>query len=200
MPEKEIDPFWQNPENIEGFRKFREELPESLSPRLERRTRNFYRFQKGVVDYYSEGLQPDEEGQIDYLIDQKISRRRERLMKDILTETGQNRRITPELIRQEDEVKTYRAVSGFVDALREQLALSTKLAPALIELRDLITDKYPNAQFRVTFGLDEPFGVHLRPTLDIEDPTEISSTFMDKLLDFQIEQRLPIYVFPEKTH
>lgn len=95
--------------------------------------------------------------------------------------------------RQMDEV-----VDSFVEELRAKAGLAPKIKTAIGELKGLIVGSYPTAKFRFTYTLDDSLGVHLVPIVDVEDEEEIYDAYGDKLLDIQIEQRLPIYVFPEK--
>lgn len=66
---------------------------------------------------------------------------------------------------------------------------------ALAELQSLITQRYPEASFDVVYRQD-PDGMRLRATVDIEDPDEVMDLVIDKLYQFQVEQELPVYVVP----
>jgi hypothetical protein len=43
---------------------------------------------------------------------------------------------------------------------------------------------------------DDPPGIYLRPILETDDIFEILDVVGDKLYEYQVEQRLPVYVFP----
>lgn len=66
---------------------------------------------------------------------------------------------------------------------------------ALAELRALIQQRYPSARFRVGLG-DDPEGIYLTATVDVEDPEDVVDVFIDRLLELQIEEHLPVYVVP----
>jgi hypothetical protein len=66
---------------------------------------------------------------------------------------------------------------------------------AIIELRDLIQARYPEATFDV-FHRDDPDGVRLRVTVDVEDTDAVMDLVVDKLYELQVEQELPVYVLP----
>src|SRR6266849_240544 len=68
-----------------------------------------------------------------------------------------------------------------------------KIAAALNELRGLIAARYPDASFDVFEG-DDPEGIYLRATVDIEDSSDALTPALDKLYELQVEQELPIYV------
>ncbi|MGE0541573.1 MAG: hypothetical protein AB7R89_15470 [Dehalococcoidia bacterium] len=66
---------------------------------------------------------------------------------------------------------------------------------ALAELKTLILARFPDAIFHVYKG-DEPCGIYLEATVDVEDTDEVIDTFIDRLVDMQVEERLPVYVVP----
>ena len=65
---------------------------------------------------------------------------------------------------------------------------------ALTELQGLIQGRYPQAVFDVAVEND-PDGIYLRVTVD-EDVGDVLDVVMDRLLELQVEQRLPVYVMP----
>ena len=71
-----------------------------------------------------------------------------------------------------------------------------RIQAALTELRTLILQTYPAATFETVRG-DDPTGIYLIPTVDVEDLDEVASDFTDRLVDMQVEEALPIYVVPE---
>ena len=79
------------------------------------------------------------------------------------------------------------AVSARADDSRVDAAIS--------ELRARIAEHYPDATFEVTRG-DDPPGVYLVPTVDVEDTEELFDLIGDRLLEMQIDDGLRVYVFP----
>jgi len=63
------------------------------------------------------------------------------------------------------------------------------------EFRERILARYPEATFEVKRG-GEPPGVYLMATVDTEDIGEVLDTIMDRLLEVQVEEYLPVYVIP----
>lgn len=63
----------------------------------------------------------------------------------------------------------------------------------------MIAEKYPEAEFRVLRGVDDPREWWLEARVDLEATEEVTDLIIDRLLDFQIEQRLPIYVMTLPT-
>src|SRR5438093_5457344 len=71
---------------------------------------------------------------------------------------------------------------------------------ALFELQELIRQQWPETSFEVSQG-EDPDGIYLDATVDIEDTDEVMDAIIDRRLDIQVEQRLPVYVIPVRpTH
>lgn len=81
--------------------------------------------------------------------------------------------------------------------MRETLpaAIDPQIAAALEELRGTIRGRYPGATFEVGEG-EDPGGIYMRATVDVEDTDDVVDVFVDRLLEMQVEQGLPIYVVP----
>ena len=74
--------------------------------------------------------------------------------------------------------------------------LDPQITAALDELADLIRAHYAGAQFEIRRGADDPEAVHLIAMVELEDPEEVVDLVIDRLLEFQVEERLPIHVIP----
>ena len=70
-----------------------------------------------------------------------------------------------------------------------------RLFAAAHELRDLIVARYPDATFEIEYGSDPP-GLYLIPTVDVEDTDEVIALVMERELAMQVDEELPVYVFP----
>lgn len=68
-----------------------------------------------------------------------------------------------------------------------------KMERALTELQQLIHDRYPSAIFSVYQG-EDPTGTYLKATVDVADADEVVDVFIDRLIDLQVEEHLPVYV------
>ncbi len=75
-----------------------------------------------------------------------------------------------------------------------------RIQAALSELQELIRQQWPEASFEVSRG-EDPEGVYLGATVDIDDTDDVMEVIIERLLDIQVEQRLPVYVIPVRpTH
>jgi hypothetical protein len=70
-----------------------------------------------------------------------------------------------------------------------------RIARALATLETLIRERYSDAAF-IAFVGEDPEGVYLHATVDIEDPDEVMDVVADMLYHMQVEQQIPVYVVP----
>src|ERR1700693_515227 len=79
--------------------------------------------------------------------------------------------------------------------MRKDAVTSTdpRITAAIEELKGLIRARYPDAAFTVFRG-EDPDGVYLKATVDIDDSSDVMETVLDKLYNLEVEQGLPIYV------
>ena len=70
-----------------------------------------------------------------------------------------------------------------------------RVQAALADFERLIRDRYPEATFEVTHG-GEPDGIYLTATVDLEDTLDVLDAIMDRLLEVQVDEYLPVYVIP----
>ncbi len=78
----------------------------------------------------------------------------------------------------------------------EQLdPLSPRLQGVVEELQGLIRRVDPTATFQVVPG-DDPTGTYVIATVDVEDTETVIDAYIDRLLDLQIDEGLPVYVVP----
>jgi hypothetical protein len=77
------------------------------------------------------------------------------------------------------------------------LLREARIETAVEELRSLIAARYPTASFAV-FEREDPHGVRLQATVDIDDTDEVMGLVMDALYDIQVERGLPVYVVTEQ--
>ena len=75
----------------------------------------------------------------------------------------------------------------------EELLNDPRIMAAIDELRGLIEERYPHATFNVGLG-DDPEGVYLTATVDVEDRGEVLDVVLDRWVDLQIDDGLPVYI------
>ncbi|MBA2597362.1 MAG: hypothetical protein H0V00_12140 [Chloroflexia bacterium] len=80
----------------------------------------------------------------------------------------------------------------------EHLPLTTRMQAAIDEMKELISGRLPVVAFAVAEG-DDPEGIYLIVTLDVDDMEEVTDLFISRMVDLQIEEDLPLFVIPERT-
>lgn len=72
-----------------------------------------------------------------------------------------------------------------------------RIRAALAELRTLIARHFPAATFTIARE-EDPAGIYLTATVDVEDLDAVIAIFLDRLIDMQVDEGLPVYVVPEQ--
>lgn len=76
-----------------------------------------------------------------------------------------------------------------------RITITPRAQAAIDELKALISAKYPEASFSVNTG-HEPAGIYLKATVDIDDTDEVVELYIDRLVDIQVSEGIPVYVVP----
>ena len=77
-----------------------------------------------------------------------------------------------------------------------RLDLDTRRVQAAIgELQRLIQQYHTEVTFQVEPG-DDPPGMYVPATVDVEDTDEVIEVYIDRLLELQIDDGLAVYVVP----
>ena len=78
----------------------------------------------------------------------------------------------------------------------ERVALDTpRMQEAIMELQGLIRQHYPDTTFEVVHG-DDPTGIYVLATVDVEDTETVVDVYIDRLLELQIATGLAVYIVP----
>ena len=70
---------------------------------------------------------------------------------------------------------------------------------AVTELQTTIGQRYPSARFNLSHPEDEPTSVELTAVVDVDDPDEVLDTVIDRVVQLQVDEQLPIHVVPIRT-
>lgn len=82
---------------------------------------------------------------------------------------------------------------------RETPLIGPEMQAAIDELMARILAHYPDTTFRVSPSPEERDAVHLKAIVDVDDTDEVIDLIIDRMMQFQIEEGLPIYVVPVRT-
>lgn len=72
--------------------------------------------------------------------------------------------------------------------------LSARMESAIEELKGLIRQHYPDATFKITRSPENKNTILLKPVVDVEDRDEIMDVVIDRMMELQIEEKLPLFV------
>ena len=75
--------------------------------------------------------------------------------------------------------------------------LSPRIQEAVAELEGLISAHYPDATYEVLEGSD-PNGVWIMAEVDVEDLLDVADVVAERELELQVDEGLPLYVFPTR--
>ena len=73
--------------------------------------------------------------------------------------------------------------------------ISPRAQAALSELQGMITRHYPDATFAVRRGVDDPQELELWTTVDVEDTDLVLDHVIDRVMELQIEEGLPLIYY-----
>jgi hypothetical protein len=79
-----------------------------------------------------------------------------------------------------------------------EVTKTPRIKAALVELEHMIAERYPTATFKDFIG-EEPIGFYLDVTVDLDDTDEVWELIVDRLVDIQVDDGLPIYVDLHRT-
>jgi hypothetical protein len=77
--------------------------------------------------------------------------------------------------------------------------LDERTQAAVAELQSTIAHHYPTATFSVSRGHDEPENVHLNVVVDVDDTDEVLDLVIDRVVELQVDERIPVHVIPVRT-
>jgi hypothetical protein len=78
------------------------------------------------------------------------------------------------------------------------IPITPRLEEALDEIKGLIRGRHPEATFAIGQG-EDPDGIYLFATVDVDDRGEVIDLYIDRLVDLQVEEGLPLFIIPRRT-
>ena len=74
-----------------------------------------------------------------------------------------------------------------------------KMQAAIEELEALIVARYPEAAFRVSRSPEEEDAIYLKAIVDVDETDDVIDLIIDRMMELQIQDELPIFVVPVRT-
>ena len=81
----------------------------------------------------------------------------------------------------------------------QPIRLEGRMHEAVTELQGTISRRYPSAHFSLSHPEDEPTSLELTAVVDVDDPDEVLDAVIDRVVEFQVDEHLPIHVVPIRT-
>lgn len=75
-------------------------------------------------------------------------------------------------------------------------SLDARTRRAALELEETIRQRYPAATFELSHGEDDPASLHLITTVDVADPDEVGDLVIDRVVELQVDEGIPLHVIP----
>jgi hypothetical protein len=72
---------------------------------------------------------------------------------------------------------------------------ASRLDAAIDEIKALLLARFPDATFELEPG-EDPEGTWMTVTVDVDDTDEVFDVVVDRLVDMQVEEGIPLYVIP----
>lgn len=73
-----------------------------------------------------------------------------------------------------------------------------RMQSAIQEMKALVRARFPETTFSVGYG-EDPYGVYLLATVDVEDRNEVIDLYIDRLVDLHLDEELRLHVLPVRT-
>jgi hypothetical protein len=77
--------------------------------------------------------------------------------------------------------------------------LDPRRQQAVVELTEMVTQRYPTASFEIGPSEEDPDVTHITASVDIDDPEEVTDLTIERELELQIEEGIPVYLIPIRT-
>ncbi len=74
-----------------------------------------------------------------------------------------------------------------------------RMHAAIMELQDIVHGRYPTAQFSVVTPPEEPSSLELIAVVDVDDTDEVMDLVLNRVIEFQSEERLLVHMLPLMT-
>ena len=85
-------------------------------------------------------------------------------------------------------------------SVEQAIDVAPRMHEALEELKDLVRQRYPDATFRVALSPENPQTVLLKPVIDVVDRDDVMDVVIDRLVELQATEQLPLFVVPVCHH
>lgn len=82
---------------------------------------------------------------------------------------------------------------------KQPFHLDARTRAAVDELSALVREHFPTASFAVAPSEADPSVTHIIATVDVDDPDEVVDLVIDRMLELQIDEGIPVHLIPVRT-
>jgi hypothetical protein len=79
-----------------------------------------------------------------------------------------------------------------------RIPMTPRMEEAIAEMKERVLHRFPTTTFEMYQG-EDPVGIYLIAIVDTDDLEEVKDLFLDRIVDLQVEEGLPLFVIPERT-
>jgi hypothetical protein len=79
-----------------------------------------------------------------------------------------------------------------------RVPITPRMEEAIAEMKERISRRFPTTTYEMYQG-EDPVGIYLVAIVDTDDREEVMDLFLDRLVDLQVDEGLPLFVIPERT-
>lgn len=79
-----------------------------------------------------------------------------------------------------------------------RVPITPRMEEAMAEMKERISHRLPTTTYEMYQG-EDPVGIYLAAIVDTDDLDEVKGLFLDRLVDLQVDEGLPLFVIPERT-
>lgn len=82
---------------------------------------------------------------------------------------------------------------------RQPSAFDVRTQEAIAQLEEIISRYYPTTTFTRSQSIDEPRSINLIATVDVDDPDEVLDKVIERVIDLNVDEGIPVHVIPVRT-
>ena len=77
--------------------------------------------------------------------------------------------------------------------------LDARTRQAVAELQNAIIARYPTTSFALERSPEDPASIHLLAVADVDDPDEVGDLVVERVVELQVDEGIPLHVIPLRT-
>ncbi len=79
-----------------------------------------------------------------------------------------------------------------------RVPITPRMEELIAEMKQRISRRFPSTTFEMYQG-EDPVGIYLIAIVDTDDLEEVDELFSSRIVDVQVDERIPLFVITERT-